>query len=234
MKIGIAINGVLRDYFRQIENVHTKYFPPMDIELEDGSITQGEPIKVLDYDLEKWVTFPKEEVEQGELTFDPNFNPDTNIADIADVDLVKKEEETTIQEFMYEKCTLEIFGAANEMVSNAMETLNNLILEFPHHEFIVMSRELGLSVPSTYFFLSKTSCMCQNVKFVTDSTDHWKYVDVMVTDHPDIIKSKPIEKFCIVVDKPFNENVTQSHIRIGGIKDLGDAIIELDKYNSTH
>jgi hypothetical protein len=43
MEIGISINGVLRDFFGQIEEVHVKYFPPEEDE---------DPIKVKDYDLE--------------------------------------------------------------------------------------------------------------------------------------------------------------------------------------
>ena len=229
MKIGISINGVLRDYFGQIEKTHTKYFPPKDVENEDGTITEGEPIEVKDYDLEKWVIFPKEEVEQAELVFDPNYDPfdKTNRENENEVlELVKKEENVTVQEFMYEKCTLEIFGSADETVPYAMKTLNDLILEYPEHEFIVMSREGGLSVPSTYFFLSKTSCQCQNVKFVTNSKDHWNYVDMMVTDHPDIIESKPENKTCVVIDKDFNKFLDDTD-RINSIKDLRDILESL-------
>ena len=229
MKIGISINGVLRDYFGQIEKVHTKYFPPQEVENEDGTVTEQEPIKVKDYDLDKWITFPKEEVEQVELTFDPNYNPfdkmDKNEDVNDDIVLEKKVEEVTVQEFMYEKCTLEIFGSAEEAVPNAIKTLNNLILEFPEHEFIIMSRELGLSIPSTLFFLSKTSSQCQNIKFVTDSKNHWKYVDMMVTDHPDIINSKPNDKVCVVIDKEFNR-FKDMNTRIESIKELPN-ILEL-------
>jgi hypothetical protein len=48
MKIGVSIDGVLRDLFGQIEDTQSKYF------LEEDK----DPIKVEDYDLEKWVTFP--------------------------------------------------------------------------------------------------------------------------------------------------------------------------------
>lgn len=220
MKIGISINGVLRDYFGQIEKTHMKYFPP-----EDGD----ENIKVLDYDLDKWITFPKEETEQVELEFNPDFNPFNSESrdSVEDLELSKVEEQVTVQEFMYEKCTLEIFGSADEMVPYAMKTLNDLILEYPEHEFIIMSREGGLSVPSTYFFLSKTSCQCQNIKFVTDSKDHWKFVDIMVTDHPDIINSKPDNKTCVVVDKDFNKFLDNND-RIDSIKNLR-GVLELLK-----
>jgi|TARA_R110000803_G_scaffold97053_2_gene165186 hypothetical protein len=220
MKIGISINGVLRNYFKQIEVTHSKYFPPE--EGEDG-------IKVLDYDLDKWVTFPTEKSEQAEIEFDPNFDPFSSKSrdSVEDLDLENVDDTITLNEFMYERCTLEIFGSAGEMVKNAMNILNNLILDYPEHEFVVISRETGLSVPSTYFFLSKTSCMSQEVRFVTDSKDSWEYVDMMVTDHPDVINSKPENKICVIVDKPHNQKVVQSNIRITTIKELGETLENL-------
>jgi hypothetical protein len=216
MRIGVSINGVLRDYFRQIEETHRKYFPP-----EEGE----EGIKVLDYDLEKWVTFPIEEAEQAEIEFNPDFNPfDSKHRDsVEDIELSKVEERVTLQEFLYEKCTLEIFGSANEIVPNVVNTLNNLILDFPEHDFVLVSRETGLSIPSTYFFLSKTSCMAHEVKFVIDSRDSWKYVDLMVTDHPDVINSKPSDKACVVIDKDFNRDC-DGDFRIESIKELRDIL----------
>ena len=221
MRVGISINGVLRDYFGQIEKIHTKYFPPE--EGEDG-------IKVLDYNLDKWVTFPKEESEQAEIEFNPDFNPfDSKDRDsVSDVELNKVEEEVTLNEFLYERCTLEVFGSADEMVPQAINTLNNLILEYPEVEFVLTSREVGLSVPSTYFFLSKTSCSVNEVRFVKDSTEQWGYVDVMVTDHPDVIKSKPENKVCVVVNKDFNSDYGCDY-RIDTIKGLNEVLQGLTK-----
>ena len=63
--------------------------------------------------------------------------------------------------------------------------------------------------------------MSQEVKFVTDSRDQWKFVDVMVTDHPDVIESQPVDKFCVVVTKPFNREYTGERLtHIDSIKDL--------------
>jgi hypothetical protein len=198
MKIGISLNNVLRGYFHQIEDVYDKYFPG-DEEDEDY-----DGLHVKDYDLEKWITFPEEEVTQGEMEFNPEFNEDTFMKSDETTEVVKKTTQVTLDEFLYERCTLEIFGYADE-IGNAMEVVNNLMLDYPDIEFIIMSRELGLSIPSTYFFLSKTSCMCQNIKFVTDNKDHWEHVDIMVTDHPDIINSKPEGKGVIKVNWPHNE-----------------------------
>jgi hypothetical protein len=64
MKVGISINGVLRDFFGRIENIHTKYFNPED----------GQEVQVKDYNLEKWLWFPKEEIVRKEMEFNPNFD----------------------------------------------------------------------------------------------------------------------------------------------------------------
>jgi hypothetical protein len=129
---------------------------------------------------------------------------------------------------MYERCTLEIFGYADEDVPNAVNHLNDLILNRketnPEDEFMIMSREIGLSIPSTLFFLSKTKAQCQNIKFIKNNVDHWKWVKVMVTDHPDIIKSKPKDAVVIKVLKGFNAEL-ESDFEIENIKELDSKML---------
>ncbi len=210
MKIGVSIDNVLRDYFGQIENTFQKYF----------ANEEDEPIEIKDYDLENWITFPEEEIVQAELEFNPNFNEDSFFDSKEETKLLNVKNKVTLEEFMYEKCTLEIFGYANEIVSSAIETLNNLILENPEHEFIIITREGGLAIPSTLFFLSKTKSMCPNIKFVTEYEKVWDHVDVMITDHPTIIKTKPKNKICVRVEKEYNKLMTQSDLNIKTIKEI--------------
>ena len=217
MKIGVSIDGVLRDYFGQIEDVHTKYF----------ASEEDEPIKIEDYDLDKWVTFPEEEVKQGQLEFNPEFKEEEFLDSTENTELSKVVKKITLEEFLYEKCTLEIFGYASEVVSSAVETLNQLILENPKYEFIIITREGGLSIPSTLFFLSKTRSLCPNIKFVTEYSKVWDYVDVMITDHPKILKTKPKHgKLSVVVDKPYNQKISQSGIRVKTIKEVDIRFLE--------
>ncbi|NIP31140.1 MAG: hypothetical protein GTN59_11470, partial [Candidatus Dadabacteria bacterium] len=196
-----------------------KYFPKEEEE---------DDLHIKDYDLEKWVTFPSEEVAQGEMEFNPDFDENTFMDSDEMTDVVEKVQQVTLHEFLYERCTLEIFGYADE-IPGAMDVVNNLIIDNKNDEFIIMSRELGLSIPSTFFFLSKTSCMCQNIKFVTDSSHHWKHVDVMVTDHPDIINSKPFGKYCIIVDRDYNKAVMQPGVRISTIHELPETLLKLNQ-----
>ena len=213
MVIGININGVLRNFFGKIEDTHEKYFPTEE---------EGKEIKVLDYDLEKWVTFEKKEVVKNEVLFDPNFNEQDFISTDKELDIQKvtENEEVTLQEFLYEKCCLEIFGYANETIDGAVQSINDLQLEIGEkHKVIITSREVGRSIPSTLFFLSKTGCMIQDIKFTLGTKDCWDFVDIMVTDHPEVLNSKPEGKKTIKVERPFNQEI-QSDFTIRSVKEL--------------
>jgi hypothetical protein len=216
MRIGVSIDGVLRDLLGQIEETHKKYF----FEGEEDSI------EVKDYQLDKWVTFPEEEVSQGEMEFNPDFSEDEFLESEQNTEIVKISKKTTLPEFLYEKCTVEIFGYANETVSSAVETLNQIILKNPRHEFILLSREGGLAIPSTLFFLAKTKSICSNIKFVTEYSRVWDYVDVMITDHPEILNSKDKNKLSVVIDKPYNNDVNQNGVRVKTIKEIDERVLD--------
>jgi len=217
MKIGVSIDGVLRDFLGQVKETHLKYFPTIEGEKE---------IEVSDYELDKWVTFPEEEVKQGEMEFNPDFDEESFLESKEETELTEVKDKVTLDEFLYEKCTVEIFGYAEESISSAVETLNQLILDNPRHEFILISREGGMAIPSTLFFLAKTKSTCPNIKFVTDYSKVWDYVDVMVTDHPKIINTKPLEKINIVIDKEYNKKVVQSGHRIKTIKEIDERLLD--------
>lgn len=216
MKIGISIDGVLRDFLGQIKQTHLKYFPTKEGE---------EEIEIPDYELEKWVTFPEEKVKQGEMDFNPDFNEEDFLESGEETELVEVKNETTLDEFLYEKCTVEIFGYAEESISSAVETLNQLIIDNQQHEFILMSREGGMAIPSTLFFLAKTKSSCPNIKFVKEYSKVWDYVDVMITDHPKIIDTKPKGKVSIIIDKEYNKDFNQNKMRFKTIKEIDSDVL---------
>ena len=222
MRIGVSVNGVLRDFFGRIEKIHTKYFNPED----------GQEVQVLDYELEKWLWFPQEEVVRDEIEFNPSFNEkEFLISEVTTQELQKvKDDEITVEDFIYEKCCLEIFGYADETIDGAVQSINDLDLHLKminkEHEIIITSREAGRSVPSTLFFLSKTGCMIQDIKFTMGTIDCWEHVDVMITDHPEILKSKPENKKVIKIEKPFNKEIPSDYT-IRSVKEL----VGLDLFN---
>ena len=215
MKIGISVNGVLRDFFGKIEKTHTKYFFP----------EEGKEVKIEDYDLEKWLWFPEEETIKNEIEFNPDFNEKNFILSEATTQetTIVKEDPITVDDFIYDRCCLEVFGYADEEIDGAVQTINDLGLHLKmigkEHELIVTSREAGRSVPATLFFLSKTGSMTQDVKFTMGTTDCWQFVDIMVTDHPEIINSKPKGKKVIKIEKPFNQEMPADYT-IKSVKEL--------------
>lgn len=219
--VGISVNGVLRDFFGKIEKTHTKYFNPED----------GEEIQIKDYELEKWITFPQEDVVRQEIEFNPNFNEKEFVKSDSTFELIEvKDDELTVEEFIYDKCCLEIFGYADETMDGVVQSLNDLDLHLKmlnkNIELVITSREAGRTVPATLFFLSKTGCMLQNIKFTIGTNDCWDFVDVMITDHPEILNSKPQNKKVIKVEKPYNENISSDYT-IRTVKEL----IGLDIFN---
>lgn len=216
MKIGVSIDGVLRDFLGQVKETHLKYFPTEEGESE---------IEIPDYELNKWVTFPEEEVKQGEMEFNPDFNEKEFLEYGEETELVKVKNTITLEEFLYEKCTVEVFGYAEESISSAVETLNQLILDNPQHEFILMSREGGMAIPSTLFFLAKTKSSCPNIKFVKEYSKVWDYVDVMITDYPKIIDTKPKGKVNIIIDKEYNKDFNQNKMRFKTIKEIDSDVL---------
>jgi hypothetical protein len=221
MKIGVSVNGVLRDYFGRIEKIHTKYFNPED----------GQEVVIKDYDLEKWLWFPQEEVVRNEIEFNPNFNEKEFVKSESTFELKEvRDEEITVEDFIYDKCCLEIHGYADEVIDGAVRSINELDLHLKtlskDNQIVITSREAGRTVPSTLFFLSKTGCMIQDIKFTMGTTDCWQDVDVMITDHPEILNSKPEGKITIKVEKSFNQDINSDY-SIRSVKEL----IALELFN---
>jgi hypothetical protein len=82
-----------------------------------------------------------------------------------------------------------------------------------------------MAIPSTLFFLAKTKSSCPNIKFVKEYSKVWDYVDVMVTDHPKIIDTKPNGKVSIIIDKEYNKIFNQNKMRFKTIKEIDSSVL---------
>jgi hypothetical protein len=60
------------------------------------------------------------------------------------------------------------------------------------------------SNPSTFFFLSKTGCKIENIRFVTDYAKKWDGIDVLITN-PKALESKPEGKISIKVNASYKK-----------------------------
>lgn len=112
--------------------------------------------------------------------------------------------------FLYLEAPLEIFGHADQMSDGLMNHFNNFIMDIKddeEHEIELVSREIDKSIPSTYFFLSKTSCRIDKIRFVKQNEDEWGDADVLITANPIALENKPTGKTGVKVNAPYNTNV---------------------------
>ena len=183
MKIGITIDGVVRDFITKFELVYDKYYPVIDEETGEN-ITIERDIK----DLELYKYF--------------KFSGDT-----------PSQEKTELNKFMYVDASLEIFGHAGEVKLNSVEHLNQLhnLIEDMGHTPMIISKELNNSKPATLFFLSKLSCKVSNIKFVRDYSHKWDHVDVLITASPETLNTKPLDKVSIKVINTYNKDYNSDY-----------------------
>jgi hypothetical protein len=116
--------------------------------------------------------------------------------------------------FLYIEAPLEIFGHADQLSDGLMTHFNNFLTDIEddeEHEIMLISREVEKSIPSTLFFLSKTGCRAKNLKFVTNYTQKWDDVDVLITANPETLESKPNNKISIKVKSSYNTNIASDY-----------------------
>lgn len=127
-----------------------------------------------------------------------------------------------LNSFIYLEAPLEIFGHADQLEDGLITKLNHFLMEIDddgEHSIEIVSREVNKSIPSTFFFLSKTGCRIKNIRFVTKNKDEWGDVDVLITANPEALSNKPLDKISVKVKSPYNKDV-QADYEIDSILDF--------------
>lgn len=126
------------------------------------------------------------------------------------IEFFKFEDINKFNTFLYLEAPLEIFGHADQMSDGLMNRFNTFLMDIKddgEHEIEIVSREIDKSIPSTYFFLSKTSCRIDKVRFVQDYASKWDGLDVLITANPQALEAKPSGKISVKVNTTYNKNV---------------------------
>jgi hypothetical protein len=214
MRIGIEINGVLRDTIGKISQVYQKnlidgyedYFSGNTFILEEN----GETKEIDNYSI----------FEYG------------IISDVTTLNLMnhfKFQSEDELYNFLYNEHTMEIFGHAGSVELSGMVDLNNFYLDMRgDHEIIIVSDEIGKSKPASLFFLSKFGCLVENVKFYSESTikSLWDSIDVLLTANNNLLLNYPDNKVIIKYKTRYNNEINSIH-SISKIKQLKNKILEI-------
>jgi hypothetical protein len=148
-----------------------------------------------------------------ELEADGVTVPDLEIEDVTSFNLMDHFEFKDINRFntfLYLEAPLEIFGHADLMSDGLMNHFNNFLVNIKddeEHEVYLVSREVDKSIPSTYFFLSKTGCKSDKIQFCSSNENEWDGIDVLVTANVIALENKPQGKISIKVKSPYNKDV---------------------------
>ena len=218
MRIGIDVNGVLRDTIGKFDQLYTKHL----IEKEDDDLSNptyeidmsGNTIPILP-DTEKFEY--KKISEVSSLKMDSHYN-------------FKNSEE--LFSFMYEEYAMELFGHAPSTEMTTFNMLNEFYLSQRNdNEIIVVSSEIGKSKPSTLFFLSKFGCLVEKIIFFSEVTKNsmWDQVDVLLTANPSLLLEKPNDKIVVKFTTDYNKQI-DSELEISSFSEF-DTIIKNLKEN---
>lgn len=123
------------------------------------------------------------------------------------------ENKTEYNRFVYQDYPFELFGKCDAMTKETpasltlwVNKLKDIDTEEPIDVIIVSPMEYGLSIQSSYFFLSKLGCKVREVYFPTDSLTIWDKCDVLITANPKLLDNKPEGKVSIKIVADYNIN----------------------------
>jgi hypothetical protein len=206
-KIGIEINGVLRDTIGKFKQLYEKHLiESNDIQMESIDKTyeltfSGDTDELVEMNENTDITYFKYEMlsDVDSLELDKHFS-------------FKSKEE--LYSFMYEDYTMELFGHAPSTETMSFNYLNDLYLDLREdNDIIIFSDEIGKSKPSSLFFLSKFGCLTEKVFFYSNQTKNtvWDSVDILLTSNPDLLLNHPSNKIVIKFETDYNKQINSKY-----------------------
>jgi hypothetical protein len=202
-RIGIEINGVLRDTIGKFKNLYEKYLIDSP-QFEDNT-----------YEL----TFSGDTDDVVEMNELSNVSP-FKYEILSEVDSLEMDKHFSFQSkeelysFMYEDYTMELFGHSPSTEIMSFNYLNDLYLDLrENNDIIIFSDEIGKSKPSSLFFLSKFGCLVEKVFFYSNQTKNtiWDNVDILLTSNPDLLLNHPSDKIVIKFETDYNKQINSKH-----------------------
>ena len=198
MRIGIEINGVLRDTLKKIQQEYEKWYlnNPFRDENEEDDFKYEVLSELTTLNISNHLKFRSED----EL-----------------YDFLYKEH---TMEIFGHAGSVEPSGLVelNEFYLDMRES----------HDIIVVSDEIGKSKPASLFFISKFGCLVEKVFFYSEVTknDMWNSVDILLTANPKLLLNYPKNKMVIKFNTIYNEDI-ESDFNISSLKELKTKIQEI-------
>lgn len=192
--LGITINGVLRDLERQFEIFYRREF------IHNESLVGMDENFVAIEDEKTESDWDKIDALVAEKISFPIDTPDL-------MNHFKFESKEDFEKFLYEDYNFQILGAANSIPKSFDYVLRLQSIGEANKMFnvVLLSKENGKSITSTMHFLAKSASRARNIKFIDDYKEAWESCDVIITDLPEILESKPEGKTSIKINKLYNQ-----------------------------
>lgn len=212
MRIGIDINGVLRDTIGKFQQLYEKHL--IDKE-EDQFLGQT-------YELD--VSGNTELIESSKEIFEYK-----KISDVTSLDLFSHfafQSKEELFNFMYEEYAMELFGHAPSTEMTTFNILNDLYHELrDENELLIVSSEIGKSKPSSLFFLSKFGCLLEKIVFFGEITKNnmWNQVDILLTSDPNLLLEKQVGKIVVKYNTIYNKHI-QTDLEINYLSEFAEII----------
>jgi hypothetical protein len=212
-KIGIEINGVLRDTISKFTELYEKHL--VDSHLNESADKT--------YEIE--FSGDTDEVIEFNETIEVNNFEYKVLSPVTSLDLGSHfsfPSKDDLYSFMYEEYTMELFGHAPSTEMLSFNILNDIYYNLRDtYDLMIVSDEIGRSKPSSLFFLSKFGCLVEKVFFYSEITknDMLNEVDILLTANPDLLLNKPDNKIIIKFITDYNKNI-KSEYEISSLSDL--------------
>jgi hypothetical protein len=198
-RIGIEVNGVLRDTIEKFKQVYEKQL-----------IDNQNEFKLQTYKIDMSGNTEEETLPEP---FEYKIIDNT----ISSLDLLKHfsfQNKEELYSFMYEEYTMELFGHAPSTEMTTFNMLNDLYYELrDEYDLSIVSDEIGRSKPATLFFLSKFGCLLEKVFFYSETTknDMWNNVDILLTSNPTLLLEKPKDKIVVKFNTTYNKQIESDY-----------------------
>jgi hypothetical protein len=213
-RIGIEVNGVLRDTFGKFRQIYEKHMiENYESENTNQTFTMDMSGNTSLDGVEDDFTYEIiEPIDTFELKNHFKFKSDEELYD-----------------FMFNDFPMQLFGHAGSTETFTFNDLNNFYTKNrDEYEIFIVSDEIGKSKPATLFFLSKFGCLIENIKFYSNSTldNMWDTIDILLTSNPNLITTHPDNKVLVQYVTEYNKNINNKY-KIDKLEDFDELIKQI-------
>lgn len=216
-RIGIEINGVLRDTIEKFIQLYQK--------------------NLIDNNQEDFMnkTYQLDISGNTEEIINPEPFKYEILSDVESLDLEKHfafQSREELYTFMFEEYCMELFGHAPSTEMTTFDMLNNIYYKLrDDYELIIVSDEIGKSKPASLFFLSKFGCLFEKVMFYNEITkkDMWDNVDILLTANPTLLLEKPENKVIVKYNTGYNKQIN-SEYEINSLSEFIEIFKKIEGY----